>query len=331
MERDHSGLNSTSSPTVGSFSFALVRYLILQSTAVRGEENDQIIMLLGSGNNKPVYWIWLFIGVRHCGWNFTSVVLWGEHSFLPPFKINIFLEFSRLQKSLKSGLSLSCTNSPFTDCAFTHTHTHLFAELCKSYRCLDTCPLNSSACVLITEFSDMTIIPFSYLRKFERSQYYLINSGYSNFFNCQNISYVVFFTRCCQDSCVIFSSISLSISFNLESLLNLCKFVFDSFINDQIRDFFSFSQCCVLTASHQKAYGIRVLLSMNAEFDCWLRSRLPDLSISVIFETVEIVCSLYLSLHPLMILARIATLRVAKWWFSNYAILSVFIGWYSLL
>lgn len=159
----------------------------------------------------------------------------------------------------------------------------------------------------------MTIIPFSYLRKFERSQYYLINSGYSNFFNCQNISYVVFFTRCCQDSCVIFSSISLSISFNLESLLNLCKFVFDSFINDQIRDFFSFSQCCVLTASHQKAYGIRVLLSMNAEFDCWLRSRLPDLSISVIFETVEIVCSLYLSLHPLMILARIATLRVAKW------------------
>lgn len=55
MERDHSGLNSTSSPTVGSFSFALVRYLILQSTAVRGEENDQIIMLLGSGNNKPVY------------------------------------------------------------------------------------------------------------------------------------------------------------------------------------------------------------------------------------------------------------------------------------
>lgn len=133
----------------------------------------------------------------------------------------------------------------------------------------------------------MTVIPFSYLRKFERSQYYLITSGYSNFSNCQKISYGVFFTRCSQDSCVVFSYISLSISFNLERASSTCVNLGLSILSMiRFRIFFSFSQCCILIASHQEVYDIRVLLSMNAKFDCWLRSQPPDLPISVLFPTV---------------------------------------------
>lgn len=125
-----------------------------------------------------------------------------------------------------------------------HTHTRLLAELLKSYRHLDTCPLNSSACILIIEFSNMTIIPFSYLRKLERSQYYLINSRYSNFPNCQKTSCVFFFLP---DVVKIHAShsVSLSISFNLERassiFVNLCLIL--SMI--RFRFVFFLSQCCI--------------------------------------------------------------------------------------
>lgn len=77
----------------------------------------------------------------------------------------------------------------------------------------------------------------------------------------------------------------------------------------------AYSRCLNLLAvmyyiiSHQEAYDIRVILSISAKFDCWLRSQLPNLPISVIFPLVislwsdslwdyQNVCSLYLSLHP---------------------------------